>query len=436
MTNNRSFPRPVTAKSSPVNDRITSLRMRFIPVALLLVALPVRAQQTDVLFIGNSYTSANDLPSMFRQIALSFGDTVNTTMQAPGGYTFADHMFDPNTQNLIASQQWDYVVLQEQSQVGALPTTETFSNIDATALMYDIQESSECAYPVFFMTWGRENGDSQYCAEYPDVCSYGGMQQALRENYTQFALENEGYVSPVGWAWKHVRDTHPNIDLYQPDGSHPSVSGTYLAACVFYCTVFRESCVGASFTSTLQPDNAAILQAIASATVLDSVDTWNLNEPGSTDAEPTGQSSEVANEVTFQHFGQGQHWWICSNGQSSTDAEPTFTFDEDGFYTMTHVYIDPCGHMDTYTWTIQAYGTGIGEQTREQPSVRALGQGMLAISGGRNGDFFEVFDPQGRRLGARKLDAGVSLLPCPSGTVLWRITTAAQVRWTGKVVVP
>jgi hypothetical protein len=89
--------------------------MRLALFVLLLAALPVRAQQTDVLFIGNSYTATNDLPNLFRQIALSLGDTVNTTMQAPGGYTLANHLFDPATQNAIASQQWDYVVLQEQS---------------------------------------------------------------------------------------------------------------------------------------------------------------------------------------------------------------------------------------------------------------------------------------------------------------------------------
>lgn len=410
--------------------------MRFALCVLLLAALPVRAQQTDVLFIGNSYTSANGLPNMFRQIALSLGDTVNTTMQAPGGYTLANHAFDPATQNAIASQSWDYVVMQEQSQIGALPTNETFSNIHATDLGYDIQESSECAYPVFFMTWGRKNGDTQYCPQYPDVCTYAGMQQALRDNYTQFALENEGYVSPVGWAWKQVRDTHPDIELYQADESHPSVTGTYLAACVFYCTIFRESCVGTSFTSSLQPDTAAILQAIASATVLDSVDTWNLNEPGSTDAEPTGQSGDVDGVITFHHFGQGQHWWNCSNGQTSTEAEPTFTVQWDGFYTYTHVYTDPCGHTDTHTGVFQVYTTGIQEPSADRPTVSASGQGLLTVRGGNSGHLLEVFDAQGRIMRSLSLSSGIAVLPCPSGIALWRITSPMQARWNGRVLVP
>ncbi|MBP7450528.1 MAG: DUF4886 domain-containing protein [Flavobacteriales bacterium] len=410
--------------------------MRLALFVLLLAALPVRAQQTDVLFIGNSYTATNDLPNLFRQIALSLGDTVNTTMQAPGGYTLANHLFDPATQNAIASQQWDYVVLQEQSLRGALPTNETFSNIDATALNYAIQESSECAYPVFFMTWGYANGYTLTSWEYPELSTYAGMQQALRDNYTQFALENEGYVSPVGWAWKRIREMHPDIDLYQADESHPSVAGTYLAACVFYCTIFRQSCVGSSFTSTVDPTDAAILQAVASATVLDSVDTWNLNEIGTTDAEPTSQSSEVDGVITFHHFGQGQHWWTCSNGQSSTEAEPTFTAAWDGLYTYTHVYTDPCGHTDTYTGVFQVYTTGIAEPDQAQPTVSASGQGMVTVSGGNPGDRFEVFDPQGRLLLDQTLNAGTSLLSCPSGMGVWRITIATGARRNGKLLVP
>jgi hypothetical protein len=415
---------------------VISLRMRFAPFALLLVALPLRAQQTDVLFIGNSYTSTNDLPYMFRQIALSLGDTVNTAMQAPGGYTLGNHAYDPATQNAIASQQWDHVVLQEQSLTGALPTSETFSDVYAFNLAYDMQQSSECAYPVFFMTWGRKNGDASNCVWYEWMCTYDSMQQALRDNYTQFALENGGYLSPVGWAWKHVRDAHPNIELYQADESHPSESGTYLAACVFYCTLFRQSCVGTSFVSTLQPDTAAILQAVASATVLDSLETWNLNEPGSTDAEPTGQSSDVSNVITFHHFGQGQHWWTCSNGQTSTEAEPTFTVEWDGLYTYTHVYTDPCGRTDTHTGTFQVYTTGIEEPNADRPTVSALDEGLITVTGGSSGDLFEVFDPQGRLLRSLRLNAGTSLLPCPSGIVLWRITSPTHVRRNGKVVVP
>jgi uncharacterized protein DUF4886 len=408
------------------------MRARSAVIAFLLV-VSGHAQQTAVLFIGNSYIYTNDLPYMFRQIALSLGDSVTTGMQAPGGYTLMDHTYDPATQDAIASQQWDHVVLQEQSQLGALPTSEGFTDVAAESLTYDIQLASECAYPVFYMTWGRKNGDAANCPWYPYMCTYEGMQQALRDNYVQLALDNEGYVSPVGWAWKQVRDTHPGIELYQADESHPSAEGTYLAACVFYCTIFKQSCTGASFTSTVQPDSAAILQAIASSTVLDSLDTWNLNEPGSTDATITGMSSDVWNQVTFHHFGLGSHWWICSDGQSSTDQEPTFTFAGPGSYTFTHVYIDPCGHMDTQTWTVEVYANGLAEMVADAFIVRPSAASTIEVTGSQAGTF-ALHDAAGRLLLTRDLRQGSTTIDCPAGLHFWRIIDTTGATFSGKVI--
>jgi hypothetical protein len=64
---------------------------RVLPLLLLATALPAPAQSTSVLFIGNSYVGTNDLPNMFRQLALSLGDTVTVASVAPGGYTLYQH---------------------------------------------------------------------------------------------------------------------------------------------------------------------------------------------------------------------------------------------------------------------------------------------------------------------------------------------------------
>jgi hypothetical protein len=166
------------------------------------------------------------------------------------------------------------------------------------------------------------------------------------------------------------------------------------------------------------------------------MDVWNLNEPGSTDATITGMSSDVWYEVTLHHFGQGSHWWVCSNGQSSTEANPTFYFGTGGTYTFTHVYIDPCGHMDTQTWTYEVYETGIGEQVEGRPWVSATEPGMLSITGGGPGDLLEVFDAQGRAVASQVLSTGSTIVFCPSGLVFWRIADGRGTIWSGKAMVP
>lgn len=410
------------------------MRTRLLPLGLL--ALSLQAQRTSVLFIGNSYTYVNDLPNTFRQLALSLGDTVDIAMSAPGGFSFSQHAAYAPTLDAIASRPWDYVVLQEQSQMPAFPNPAT-TLFYATALADQIEANDECTWPVFYMTWGRENGDADNCAGWPPVCTYAGMQALLRERYLQMGVDNDGYVAPVGVAWKRVRETQPGIGLYNGDGSHPSLAGTYLAACVFYSTLFRESTVGAAYTASLPTSIATTLQGIASSMVLDSAATWNLDVPNGTDATITGSTSDGAYAITFHHPGQGTHLWTCSDGQSSTDAEPTFTLPGPGVYTFTHAYTDPCGNSDTVSWSMEVLPVGLSEDPHApSPLLMAAGPGLLELTGGTSGAELTLMDLQGRTLRTHRLSGERDRIPCPAGPYLWTMRTLAGAQWTGKVWVP
>jgi hypothetical protein len=77
-------------------------------------------------------------------------------------------------------------------------------------------------------------------------------------------------------AWRQVLIEHPGLTLYQSDGSHPTRSGTYLAACVFYAALFGESPEGLEYTGGLGLGEAAIMQRIAAETVLGDPARWHL----------------------------------------------------------------------------------------------------------------------------------------------------------------
>jgi len=408
--------------------------MRYFALSLFLLPLGLCAQQTSVLFIGNSYTYVNDLPNTLRQLALSLGDTVTVASSTPGGYTFQGHTTLPATLDAINSQPWDFVVLQEQSQLGALPPDVTTTEASATTLVGLIEANYECTYPVFYMTWGRQNGDAQNCASFPFMCTYDGMQQGLRENFIALAEGNDGYTAPVGAAWKVVRDTQPTINLYDADGSHPSPAGTYLAACVFYCTLFQQDCVDATFNGSIDAASAAILRGIASSTVLDEPLTWNLYVPNGTDATSQGSSSNGPNDVTYYHAGAGTHLWTCSDGQSSTEANPTFFFFTSGQYTMTHTYTDPCGNTDTVSWPVDIIVSGVGEFGLDGSRVRAVGHEAIEVMS-RRGAVVELFDLQGRSVVRTQLRADLERIACPVGAFLYRISDALGRVQSGKVVV-
>ena len=62
---------------------------------------------------------------------------------------------------------------------------------------------------------------------------------------------------------------HPEINLYHSDGSHPSLAGTYLAACVLFATLYDHSPVGGALPvdSDMTEQTARALQQVAWDTV-------------------------------------------------------------------------------------------------------------------------------------------------------------------------
>jgi hypothetical protein len=102
------------------------------------------------------------------------------------------------------------------------------------------------------------------------------MQRAINSAYLQLATELKVPVAAVGYAWWFVRQDHPEISMWQDDGSHPTAAGTYLAACVFYASIFRQSPVGIGFHGGLSDRDATTLQDEANQRVFDPTWNWGL----------------------------------------------------------------------------------------------------------------------------------------------------------------
>ena len=144
--------------------------------------------QTRVLFIGNSYTAVNNLPQLTADCALSIGFAgfpMEIASSTPGGTTFQMHTTNATTQSLINQGNWDYVVLQEQSQLPSFPDAQVAAECFpyAAQLNDQILSIDSCTETVFYMTWGRQNGDSGNCASWPPVCTYEGMDSLLNLRY-------------------------------------------------------------------------------------------------------------------------------------------------------------------------------------------------------------------------------------------------------------
>ena len=286
----------------------------------------------EVLFIGNSYTYYNDLPNLIKEIALSFGDTLVHESSTPGGYSFSAHSTNTQTLSKINQQQWDYVVLQAQSQEPSLSPGYVNSNVlpAAQVLIDAIESNSLCIEPLFFMTWGRKFGDASNCVAYPPVCTYLGMQERLRTRYLDMSFIHNASCSPVGMAWKNSIAINSTIDLYTSDNSHPSIYGSYLAACTFYASIFKKSAVGSSYwPNAIDSATAYSLQQIGSSTVLDSLAVWNI-------FNADFGFQQFNDSVSFTNLSSNYEsvLWNFGNGITTTDENPTHTYALNGSYTV------------------------------------------------------------------------------------------------------
>jgi hypothetical protein len=228
-------------------------------------------ESIHVLFIGNSYTSSNSLPGLVSQFAGGMGDSMVYDSYTPGGYWFEDHKDDPATLEKINSRDWDFVILQNQSQVpGWRPAAVTANSLpNAQALVDLILNNNADTIVIFFETWGRKNGDAQNCGYYPLVCTFDGHAEALITGYGIYADDTGGEIAHVGTAWRSIVDDggtpFPSDNLWSGDGSHPSLHGSYLAAAVIYGTIFLSSVTGNNYTAGLDTADAAYLQQQAEA---------------------------------------------------------------------------------------------------------------------------------------------------------------------------
>lgn len=361
-------------------------------ITVLFLSTTVHAQNSrKVLFIGNSYTQYNNLPNLVAQIATSMGDTLISSSITPGGQTLQGHSTDVATLNAIKQDQWDVVVLQEQSQRPAFSPTQVASDVYpyAKRLVDSIRANNSCTQPMFYMTWGRKNGDAANCPFYTPICTYEGMQQRLRESYMDMAQQNNGITAPVGAAWKVVRDSLPNIDLYNPDESHPSLHGSYLAACVFYASIFHRNPHGSSFTGGLSSSDAERLQYFAGKIAMDSLSLW-LQHSSYVYASFTSNPSGLNVSFSNTSLKAVNHNWDFGDGNSSTQINPNHTYAQGGKYTVILTAYNNCS-SERAVDTINNGGVGINH-------ISGIEQPILIAHTGHQEVSFKIADPSYTKL--------------------------------------
>jgi hypothetical protein len=203
--------------------------------------------ELQVLFIGNSLTYVNDLPKMVTELARAGKQRpLYCERETPGGCTLEKHWKDGKALAKIQSRKWDFVVLQDYSSAPLLQRDSMFEY----AKKFDVGIKQQEAKTLLYMTWALQDK--------PDD------QAVISKAYLDLSKELKAGIAPVGRAWEVAIAADPKRRLHDKDKRHPNPTGSYLAACVFYATLYGKSPEGLpGSVAKLTDEEARPLQIIA-----------------------------------------------------------------------------------------------------------------------------------------------------------------------------
>ncbi len=218
---------------------------------------PAAGEAPRILFVGNSHTYTNDLPVLFSEVAAAMGHPSDVHEVTEGMYTLTQFADDTDALGAIVNQKlteetWDFVIIQENTN-DAFSFPEENMLPAAASLNEKIQAAG--GQTALLMTWTPKEGAGIIGPEY--------VQSVLAKNTIAVSKELDSLLIPGGVAFMRCLEQYPQIELWDEDGMHPSLEGSYLAACIAYAVIFQESPAGCTYTAGLEGETSAILQELA-----------------------------------------------------------------------------------------------------------------------------------------------------------------------------
>ncbi|MDW8159467.1 MAG: DUF4886 domain-containing protein, partial [Bacteroidia bacterium] len=290
----------------------------------------LNAQHLKILWIGNSFSiyGPYNVPQYLSNMVASDGNTItiNTSQIIMGSHLderVGSGPYTSQTSAAITSDQWDYVILQEQSQKPAWLNLTAVNNEfyePVRILNQQIKAHNPCTRVMFYMTWGYRYGDNM---NVPND-TYTGMQQRLYNGYMNIAEELNEPVSPVGWAFRRALQLNPNIVLWDADNRHQNALGAYLSACVFFARLYNKSPVGLWHPADITPQQALFLQQVAAEVVLNDLELWNHNTRPQFSPFNPSSNSPICSGQTLHLSANGPanltYHWTGPNNFAATGA--------------------------------------------------------------------------------------------------------------------
>ena len=219
----------------------------------------------NILFVGNSYLYYNDsLHNHVKRMAIerfpSYEEKFIYKSSTIGGARSWHHNFKHllESKNLGVNESFDLLILQGGS-------AEPLSKNSRVIFKNTVKEVNEIAKGygtklALYMTHAYVAPDKRYEAN---------MINKISSLYINAAKKNNVKVIPVGIGFENAYKENPNIQLHNLDGTHPSLLGTYLAACIVYGVLYDDSPVGIDYNyfGKVSDQDRIFIQKIAYETI-------------------------------------------------------------------------------------------------------------------------------------------------------------------------
>ena len=241
-----------------------------VPGGVLASQHDIEQSRLRILLVGNSYTRFNMLPVLLHRFAqtVTNGPPVTVESVAHGGFTLRRHWLKREAPMQIRRGHYTHVVLQDHS----LRAIDRADEMKRYVERFTELISKTGAKTVLYETWAR-GVESPLYRKRPELGSPIDMLGRISETYDTLAEENGAGLAPVGNAFMLANMRAPSLPLYRSDGAHPTLQGSYLAACVLYRAITGIDPRQGTYTPHgLDEDEAQVLRRLAAQI-------WDLEAP-------------------------------------------------------------------------------------------------------------------------------------------------------------
>jgi hypothetical protein len=255
-----------------------------------------KAENINVLFIGNSFTYFYDMPQTVQKMLNETDPNIKIEQSTFPGQSLSGHLSQivtsrtengistrqkeqgekTETEIKIAEKKWNVVILQTGTVNVIIPENRELKINKAVLEIKKQISNPDCKF-ILFNTWSdKDKYPKQYCypssvidksIEKDKCCSpvIENLEQEVKiinEGYNLLAKECELLKSENGNKFYEVRTQYPKIELYE-DESHPNKYGAFLNACIFYQMLTNKKALKLKYNGEIEPEIAKLLKEIA-----------------------------------------------------------------------------------------------------------------------------------------------------------------------------